>query len=424
MSKPLQPVRGTHDLIGRDCAAYQHVVDVAARVAGCYGFAPIMTPVFENSDVFHRTLGDTSDVVSKETYSFTDRGGESITLRPEFTAGVARAFISNGLQQHVPCKYFYAGAAFRYERPQKGRMRQFHQIGVELLGAPEVQADIEIIALGAQVIAALGLSEQVTLELNSLGDGPSRAAYRTALVTYLQAHKDQLSDDSLTRLAKNPLRVLDSKAPQDKAVVANAPSMHAFFNDGANAFFAQLCAGLDALGIAYTHNPNLVRGLDYYSHTVFEFTTQALGAQNTVLAGGRYDGLIELMGGQPTAGIGFAAGVERLMALIEETNAASLPAPTRPIVLVPLGDAAEAQALHIAYRLRGAGFVIEQAYKGNMSKRLKKANQQNALAAIILGEDELKNGVASLRIFDSSEQRNVPLDDLEQALAAIRNEAL
>lgn len=421
MSKALQPVRGTHDLLPDDFRRYQHVVTTAQRAAGYYGFEAMMTPVFESSDVFHRTLGETSDVVHKETYSFADRGGESLTLRPEFTAGIARAFISGGLQQHAPCKFFYAGPAFRYERPQKGRQRQFHQIGVELLGAAEVQADIEVIALGAQIFESLGLSAQVTLELNTLGDEQSRADYRSALVDYFSRYESELSDDSKMRLHSNPLRILDSKSEQDKKLVTDAPKGHAYLTAASQIFFDELQKGLSAIGISFHLNDRLVRGLDYYNHTVFEFTTTALGAQNAVLAGGRYDKLIAQMGGPDTAGVGFAAGVERLMALIDETEAAPKPARPQPIVLVPLGDAAQAEALKLACRLRRNGFTIEQGYRGNLSKRMQKADKLGAVAALILGENELQQGVVSLRDLRSGEQRNVPIAELEHTLNSYKD---
>lgn len=411
----LQPVRGTHDLIAADAQHYLDVVASAREVARCFGYQDIMTPLFEFSDVFHRTLGETSDVVSKETYSFTDRGGEALTLRPEFTASVVRAFISHGLADQAPCKFFYAGPAFRYERPQKGRQRQFHQIGVELLGAPEVQADIETIALGHQLLASLGLSDLVSLELNSLGDAESRAAYRVALVEYFQGHRDGLSEDSQARLEKNPMRILDSKSEADKVLVAGAPKGHDYFTPQASEFFAQLQEGLGALGIEFQCNDRLVRGLDYYNHTVFEFTTQALGSQNAVLAGGRYDGLVAQMGGPDTAGIGFAAGVERLMALREQRETLAPVAP-RPIVMIPLGEAQQMDALKLACELRAQGFVIEQGYRGNMGKRMKKADKQLASAVLILGEDEQKAGLITLRDMQHGTEQKVVFGQLAAAL--------
>ncbi|MBF0394553.1 MAG: histidine--tRNA ligase, partial [Alphaproteobacteria bacterium] len=312
----LQPVRGTHDLLPEEARRHRRVEDTAFEIAERYGYGEIATPIFEFTEVFARTLGETSDVVTKEMYTFTDRGGESITLRPEGTAGVARAFISGGLSQHLPLKFFYRGPMFRYERPQKGRLRQFHQVGVEFLGVSDPLADAEVIGLGAHLLDALGLAGRVQLELNSLGDAESRAAYREALVAYLSRFKDALSKESLDRLERNPLRILDSKDEGDRRVVADAPLLGDHLNEASRAFFDGLKRGLDGLGVAYRVNPRLVRGLDYYCHTAFEFTTDALGAQGTVLAGGRYDGLIGQMGGPATPGIGWAAGVERLGMLL------------------------------------------------------------------------------------------------------------
>ena len=416
----LQPVRGTHDLLPDVLRKHRFVVESARSNAECFGFGSIDTPIFEFTEIFHRTLGDTSDVVTKETYTFADRGGESITLRPEFTAAVVRAFLSNGLQQELPCKFFYAGPAFRYERPQKGRLRQFHQIGAELLGVEEPLADVEIIALAWHILSGLGLTGKVQLQLNSLGDKPSRDAYRTALVQYFSQHQQALSEDSRKRLEKNPLRILDSKDEGDRKLIAGAPQMQDSMTAEAKAFFTSVKQGLEALGVPYTENPQLVRGLDYYCHTVFEFTSDALGAQSTVLAGGRYDGLVELMGGPATPGIGFAAGVERL---VEITNFATNPhfsAAPRPVAIIPLGEAAEQQALVLANSLRMDGHVIELSYKGNMAKRMKRANKLNACAAVIVGEEELARGVAQLKDLDSGQQSEVKLGNLSAALEAFR----
>jgi len=274
----LQPVRGTHDILPEEFRLHRLVGDTAAGIAARYGFEEIATPIFEFSEVFKRTLGDTSDIVTKEMYSFEDKGGDQVTLRPEGTAGVARMLISGGLSQNLPLKYFYRGPMFRYERPQKGRYRQFHQIGVELLGVPEPQGDIDIIALGASVLEALGLSGNITLELNTLGNQESRAAYRDALVAYFQDHLDALSEDSRMRLEKNPLRILDSKDKGDRALIEDTPEFAAYLDAESQDFFGAVCDGLNALSIGYTLNQRLVRGLDYYCHTAFEFTTDALGA--------------------------------------------------------------------------------------------------------------------------------------------------
>ena len=415
-NKELQPVRGTHDLLGAVYAEHQAVIDQAQQVARLYGYARMDTPIFEFSDVFHRAVGETSDIVSKETYSFTDRGGESLTLRPEFTAAIVRAFISNKLTQELPFKCFYAGPAFRYERPQKGRMRQFHQIGAELLGANEPSADAEMIALAVHTLQALGLGEAVTLELNSLGDVESRIAYREALVNYLTQHADQLSEDSKLRLERNPLRILDSKNEGDRAIIANAPMLHEHFNETSRDFYARVKDGLTAFGIAFTENSRLVRGLDYYSHTVFEFTTDKLGSQGTVLAGGRYDGLVKLMGGPEIAGIGFAAGVERLVGLREALAVAAAADLAPAVALIPMGEAEEAAAWSLAQALRMAGISVDIAYKGNAKKRFTRADKLGARYAVLLGADEVAAGNATLKDLKTGTQETLPRDHLVKKL--------
>ena len=410
----LQPVRGTHDLLPDQARAFRRVVDEARAIAERYGYYEMATPIFEFSEVFKRTLGDTSDIVTKEMYTFTDRSGAEVTLRPEGTAGVARAVISGGLSQHLPLKYFYAGPMFRYERPQKGRLRQFHQIGVELLGVAEPLGDVEVIALGAAVLEALGVAGLVTLELNTLGNGRSRAAYREVLVDYLQARRDRLSEDSLQRLDRNPMRILDSKHPGDRAVIAEAPALDDSLDAESADFFAAVRDGLDRLGVAYALNPRLVRGLDYYCHTAFEFTTEALGAQGALIAGGRYDGLVGQMGGPETPGIGWAGGIERLSML-----AGAPEPPARPIALVPIGGEAEARTVALAERLRRAGLAVELGYRGNLSRRLSRADRLNARAAVIVGEDELARDIATVRDLDSGSQEEVPLAALADRLARL-----
>lgn len=415
----LQPVRGTHDILPAENRDRRFVTAALGAIAECYGYGEISTPVFEFSDVFHRTLGDTSDVVTKETYSFTDRGGESLTLRPEFTASAVRAFLSNGLVNELPVKWYYCGPAFRYERPQKGRLRQFHQFGVELLGVAEPLADAEVIALAQHALRGLGLAGKVKLELNSLGDAESRAAYRHALVEYLRGHESKLSEDSRTRLERNPLRVLDSKDEGDRAVVAGAPTLHDYFTPHAREFFASVCRSLNDLGIAFTHNEKLVRGLDYYSHTVFEFTTTELGAQGTVLAGGRYDGLVEMMGGQPTPGIGWAAGIERLCALVDVANHPCAPKLPPVVAVVPIGDEAEREALKLTQALRAKGVHVELGYRGNVKKRMQRADKMGAAYAIVMGEDELKAGSYVLRDLKAGEQETLSQQALFDRLAAL-----
>ena len=412
--RSLQPVRGTHDILPEQSLRHRHVTETARTIAGQYGYGEVATPIFEFTEVFKRTLGDSSDIVTKEMYTFESRGGEEITLRPEGTAGIVRALISGGLGQHLPLKFFYQGPMFRHERPQKGRLRQFHQFGVELLGVGAPLGDIEVIAMAAQILDALGVGESTTLEINSLGDRQSRKAYRDVLLGYLTDVRDKLSEDSRKRLAVNPLRVLDSKDEGDKRVVADAPLFSDYLTDEAAEFFAAVTAGLDELGIAYALNPKLVRGLDYYCHTAFEFTTEALGAQGTVLAGGRYDGLVSAMGGAETPGVGWAAGVERLAMLI-----ADAPEFHRPIAVVPVGGA-ETAAFNLAQELRRDGFTVDIGYGGNLSKRMKRANKLRARLAVILGEDELRAGTVTVRDLDTGEQEEVALRGLRDHLVPWR----
>jgi len=405
----LQPVRGTHDLLPDESRRHRKVEETAFAAARRYGFGEIMTPIFEFTDVFARTLGETSDVVTKEMYTFADRSGESITLRPEGTAGVARAFISGGLAQSLPLKLFYRGPMFRHERPQKGRLRQFHQVGVELLGVESPLADVEVIAVAWRVLSELGLASKVRLEINTLGDAESRETYRNTLVAYLSGFRDSLSEDSRNRLERNPLRILDSKDEGDRRIVENAPLMTDSLSPAAREFFTQVTDGLHALGIPFVINPRLVRGLDYYCHTAFEFTTTELGSQGTVLAGGRYDELIATMGGQRTPGIGWAAGVERLSMLVGEVADDA-----RPVSVIPMGDAMA--ALVVAERLRRMGRGVEMGFSGNMKKRMARANKVNARFAVILGEEEAARAAVTIRDLDTSTQDEVPLAQLEDYL--------
>jgi histidyl-tRNA synthetase len=320
MAKPQTPqaIRGTQDIFGAEAEAFAHVVETFERVRKLYRFRRVEMPVFEKTEVFARSLGETTDVVSKEMYSFLDRGDESLTLRPEFTAGIARAYLTDGWQQYAPLKVATHGPLFRYERPQKGRYRQFHQLDAEVIGAAEPQADVELLAMADQLLKELGIADGVVLNLNTLGDGDSREAWRAALIEHFSGVRSELSEDSQERLEKNPLRILDSKDPRDKAFVGDAPQIDQFLSAEAQDFFAAVTSGLDAAGVAWTRNPALVRGLDYYRHTAFEFVTDRLGAQGTVLGGGRYDGLMESLGGPPTPAVGWAAGIERLAMLVGE----------------------------------------------------------------------------------------------------------
>jgi histidyl-tRNA synthetase len=403
----LQPVRGTQDLLPDAARRHRTVSETARAAAALYGFDEIVTPIFEFTEVFARPIGEHTDIVAKEMYSLEDRGGEKLSLRPENTAGVVRAVLSNGLTQSTPLKFFYSGPMFRYERPQKGRFRQFHQIGVELLGVPDPQADIEVIALGHRILKALGIGDRVVLELNTLGDPATRARYREMLVEHFSKRRSELSEDSQRRLDSNPLRILDSKDPRDIEHVQSAPSLDMYQNSESREFFARVIDGLGLLGIENIRiNPRLVRGLDYYTHTVFEFVTTDLGAQGTVLAGGRYDGLVELMGGPQMPGVGWAGGIERLALLIDEPAK-----PARPIALVPLGGRAWRIMLRQAEKLRDAGFAVDMGYSGNLSRRMRRADRLNARAAVLLGDDEVARNVVTLRDLDSGAQTEVSMSD-------------
>lgn len=404
-------IRGTQDIFGDEQRRFAHVLSTFEQVRALYCFQRVDIPVFESTAVFARSLGETTDVVSKEMYSFEDRGGDSLTLRPEFTAGIARAYLTEGWQQFAPLKLTTSGPVFRYERPQKGRFRQFHQIDAEVIGAAEPAADVELLVLADQLLRELGIFEGVTLQLNTLGDAATREAWREALVAHFEAHRSELSEDSLTRLEKNPMRILDSKDPRDRPIADSAPDIDAYLTDEARAFFDAVTAGLDAAGVAWERNARLVRGLDYYRHTAFEFVTDRLGSQGTVLAGGRYDGLIGSLGGPETAGVGWAAGVERLAMLLAEPQVTGIDA-----VVVPMGSEAEARATGIVADLRRAGVAVEMAYKGKMKARMAKADALGARFAIILGDDELAKGVGAVKALDTGTQTEVAFADLAKAL--------
>jgi len=409
---PVQPVRGTQSLLGEHADRLAKVVETFDRVRRLFGFKRVEVPTIEHTAVFARTIGETTDVVSKEMYTFEDRGGESITLRPEFTAGICRAYLSEGWQQFAPLKVATHGSAFRYERPQKGRFREFHQLDAEIIGAGEAQADVELLTLADQLLKELGI-EGAILQLNTLGDPETRAAWRDALHEHFRAHADALSDDSKDRLERNPLRILDSKAHQDWPIVDGAPAIDEFLTSEAAEFFAQVTEGLNAAGVQWERAPRLVRGLDYYRHTAFEFVTDRLGAQGTVLAGGRYDGLIEALGGPHTPAVGWAAGIDRLAMMIDA------PEPEKPsVAVIPLGERAEREAQKIIVGLRREGIATDMAYRGNMKKRLSRANATGAAFALIIGDDELDRGEAQLKDLATGEQRFVPLDLIAEALGA------
>jgi histidyl-tRNA synthetase len=401
-----QPVRGTQDMFGETEERFAHVVATFERVRRLYGFKGLQLPVIEPTAVFARSLGEATDVVSKEMYTFEDRGGDSVTLRPEFTAGICRAYLTNGWQQHAPMKVTTHGPLFRYERPQKGRYRQFHQLDAEIIGAAEPAADVELLVMADQLLLELGIHEGVTLELNTLGDAESRDAWRAALVTYFNDHKDVLSEDSLARLEKNPLRILDSKDPDDRGICHAAPKIDEFLSGEAQDFFGAVTAGLDAAGVAWTRNAKLVRGLDYYRHTAFEFTTDRLGAQGTVLGGGRYDGLIENLGGPATPAVGWAAGIERLAMLVDGAEVNS-----PEVSVMPMGEAGQLAAAAIVAKLRRYGIACEMAFRGNLKKRMQKANDAGALLAVMLGDDEIAQGVVTVRNLTNGKQMQLSIEE-------------
>lgn len=420
MSRKLQPVRGTHDILPDEFEKFSTVTTVARELATLYGFHEMATPIFEKTEVFSRSMGETSDVVSKEMFTFETRGGESVTLRPEFTAGIARAFISNGMQQHLPLKLFSTGQVFRYERPQKGRQRQFHQVNFEWLGDDSWMVDVEMILLASNLIAMLS-EEEITLHINTLGDTQSRERYRDALVSYLTPFADRLSEDSKRRLVSNPLRILDSKDKGDREILVGAPVMTDYLSDKAKERFEKICTLLNEEMLQFSQkiiiDPALVRGLDYYTDTVFEFVASSgeLGAQNTVLAGGRYDGLIEQMGGKHTPAIGFASGVERLTLLLADDAVA--PEKNKVIVL-PFEEIPAKVAFSVSSVLRFnlsdviPCLQVEIDWQGKLSKRLEKAAKNGASHVVIISPEEEKEGACIIKNMTTREEKKVFFEDL------------
>ncbi|TLX63800.1 histidine--tRNA ligase [Stutzerimonas nosocomialis] len=423
MSKSLQAIRGMNDILPGQTPVWRYLESTFAELLDAYGYSEIRLPILEFTELFARGIGEGTDVVDKEMYTFLDRNEESLTLRPEGTAGCVRAVLEHGMTGGGQVqKLWYTGPMFRYEKPQKGRYRQFHQIGVEVFNQPGPDVDAELIILTARLWKQLGLADAVTLQLNSLGSSEARATYRDALVVYLQQRFDQLDEDSQRRLTTNPLRILDSKNAQTQALLADAPTLHDYLDDDSRVHFEGLKARLDAVGIAYEINPKLVRGLDYYGRTVFEWVTDRLGAQGTVCAGGRYDGLITQFGGKPTPGVGFAMGVERLVLLLE-TLALVPEHLTRPAhaYVCAFGEAAELAAVALAERLRDAlpGLrLLVNSGGGSFKSQFKKADKSGARFALILGEDELAGRVVGCKpLRDDSEQENIAWDALPERLA-------
>ena len=407
MNNKLQSVRGTHDHLPEDMYKYNNIITKAENISALYGFKPMATPIFEFSSVFKKTLGESSDIVTKEMYTFKDKGDEEITLRPEGTAGIVRAIISNGLSQEMPFKSFYHGPMFRYERPQKGRLRQFHQIGIELLGTKSEQADIEIIACANNLIKALDIDGSSTLHINSLGNITERKTYIADLLIYLKDFKNKLSISSIDRFEKNPLRILDSKAEEDIEIVKNAPKLINYLESESKDSFNKVLEGLNSLNITYEINHKLVRGLDYYNNTTFEFITNKLGSQSAILAGGRYDNLMKQMGGPDIPGIGWAAGIERLALLttIKEDKKKS-------VSIIPVGIENNILCINLADELRNKNISIDMAYSGNLKKRLKQANKISADYAIIIGDEEIQNNNAIIRNLETGSQEYIELNKL------------
>ncbi len=407
MNNKLQSVRGTHDHLHKDMYNYNYIVNKVSNISANYGFKQISTPIFEFSNVFKRTLGESSDIVTKEMYTFKDKGEEEITLRPEGTAGIVRAIISNGLAQEMPFKAFYHGPMFRYERPQKGRLRQFHQVGVELLGIKKEQADIEVIACAKQVLDELNIEKYSILNINSLGSIDDRQEYIKALTNYLSDYKNKLSKDSLMRLDKNPLRILDSKSENDISIIKNAPKLNEYLNSSSHESFKNILEGLDNLNIKYIINDKLVRGLDYYNDTTFEFITDKLGSQSAIIAGGRYDGLMKQMGGTDIPGIGWAGGIERLI-LLSTINEIKI----KHVSIIPVGEENNNICINLAHKLRNKNISCEMSYTGNLKKRLKNANKLTSNYAIIIGTEEVNNNYALVRNLESGEQEKIKLPEI------------
>ncbi len=407
MSSDLAPLRGMKDLLPRQWRIAKHIENIALQTATLYGYEGFSTPILESATVFDRTLGDTSDVVSKEMYCFADKKGRLVALRPEFTASVMRAVISNGLKHKLPLKLFSSGPLFRYDRPQEGRQRQFHQVNFEYIGATDPYSDAETIALATHFLGNLGILEDLVLELNSLGCTTTRASYRQALIAYFKNHLNELSLDSKHRLEQNPLRILDSKDASDKLISQGAPVISDFYSNEAEDYFKQVRHHLDNLGIKYVINPKLARGLDYYSHTTFEFTTSKLGAQSTVLAGGRYDGLATLMGEDEIPAIGFAAGIERLAMMCTFSLEQD-----RLVYIIPIGDECLDYSILLIRQLRKANISAILELDGKISKRLQAAVSGNAKYVIFIGTQEISTNSYKLKDLDTGLEQNLTMPEI------------
>ncbi|MBH0056599.1 histidine--tRNA ligase [Pseudoalteromonas sp. SWXJZ94C] len=425
MAKQIQAVRGMNDCLPGDTQVWQKVENILRETVASFGYQEIRFPIVESTDLFKRSIGEVTDIVEKEMYTFADRNGDLLTLRPEGTAVCVRASNQNGLLYNQEQRLWYMGPMFRHERPQKGRYRQFHQFGLETFGIASADIDAEVILLTAQLWKAFGINDHVRLELNSLGSNEARADYRDALVAYLEQHMDVLDEDSKRRMYSNPLRVLDSKNPDVQAILTDAPKLSENLDAESKEHFENLCERLDAAGVIYTVNDKLVRGLDYYNRTVFEWVTDSLGAQGTVCAGGRYDGLVEQLGGKATPAVGFAMGLERLVLLLQALECVGDIRRNADVYLAAMGDKASIQAPIIASELRRDVpnlRVMVHAGGGNFKKQLKRADKSDALVAIIIGEDELEKGVVTIKYLrERKEQVTLELEQAKALLAELIN---
>ncbi|MBP8118153.1 histidine--tRNA ligase [Shewanella sp. SM21] len=423
MAKQIQAIRGMNDILPTQSPLWQKVEAVLRSSVSAYGYSEIRTPIVENTDLFKRSIGEVTDIVEKEMYTFADNNGDSLTLRPEGTASTVRAGNENGLLYNQEQRLWYMGPMFRHERPQKGRYRQFNQFGVEVYGIGSADIDAEVLMLSARLWEKLGISEHVSLELNTLGDPAERAVYRDALITFLELHKDALDEDSKRRMYSNPLRVLDSKDQNVQAILVDAPELMDFLGEESKTHFSQLRELLDAVGIKYTINPRLVRGLDYYNRTVFEWVTSSLGSQGTVLAGGRYDGLVAQLGGKDTPAVGFAMGLERIVLLLETLELTKDIPPEVDVYVTAMGDSCLVEAIKVAQELRNALpnlKVMSHCGGGNVKKQMKRADKSGASVALLIGEDELAEGMVTVKhLRNDIEQQRVARSALGAFLAEL-----
>jgi histidyl-tRNA synthetase len=423
VAKQIQAIRGMNDILPTQSPLWQKVEAVLRSSVSAYGYSEIRTPIVENTDLFKRSIGEVTDIVEKEMYTFADNNGDSLTLRPEGTASTVRAGNENGLLYNQEQRLWYMGPMFRHERPQKGRYRQFNQFGVEVYGIGSADIDAEVLMLSARLWEKLGISEHVSLELNTLGDPAERAVYRDALIAFLEQHKDALDEDSKRRMYSNPLRVLDSKDQNVQAILVDAPELMDFLGEESKTHFSQLRELLDAVGIKYTINPRLVRGLDYYNRTVFEWVTSSLGSQGTVLAGGRYDGLVAQLGGKDTPAVGFAMGLERIVLLLETLELTKDIPPEVDVYVTAMGDSCLVEAIKVAQELRNALpnlKVMSHCGGGNVKKQMKRADKSGASVALLIGEDELAEGMVTVKhLRNDIEQQRVARSALGAFLAEL-----